>query len=196
MAGMLARDHELARVLYLSKGAGSVASLALEPADVVSCSQGVTCELGECCAPTDWSCREGVPAEGGVCIWQVPAPWTSYGRDTDGDGVGDGTTSDRATPAERQFALVHREEGAWNYSPEVFALWGLGGGRETYFDADGSGAPTSGTQLLSTGPPPRNRSCSAHQSMGGDSCQPRDAAGVPLMAPIWRFVMSVGLPGE
>lgn len=189
MAGLVARDHLVDRVIYLSKGAGSAPSILVEPASALACVEHDECESGRCCPLSDLACRE--PAPDAYCVSQVPVPWAGEGRDVDGDGVGDGDAESRATPASRQFGLIHREEGAWEYSPEVFAGWGMGG-RERIVDVDTSAPPYVGVQIWSTGRPPRG-ACSEHQSMGADACQALGRDGLPVVWPAWTHAMTVEL---
>jgi len=189
MAGLIARDHEVVRVMYLSKGAGSTLNALVDPSSTPSCGPDDACERGACCSLEDPTCRSA-PSDG-LCVWQVPVPWASHGRDVDGDGLGDGEASTRATPGERQFALVHRDEGAWSYSPTVFEWWGLGS-PDSYVDADTVEPPYEGVHLFSTGLPPRGE-CSEHQSMGADTCQPRREDGLPAMWDAWLHAMTVEL---
>ncbi len=188
MAGMIARDHLVARALYLSKGGGSASNVMLDPPAAQPCMSHEECTKGRCCPATDPACDD-TPETGGFCTFQQPVPWIYEGADTDGDGRGDGTADTRTTPPDRQFALVHREEGAWEYSPEVFDAWGMGS-RDDFFDADTGEMPPAGTRLFSTALPPRN-DCSEHQSMGPNGCQPIDPnTGRPAMARVWLWAMT------
>jgi len=190
MAGLIARDHASPRVMYLSKGAGSVSSALLDPDSAQSCSDDSDCDGGACC-PLD-GFQEDCTAEPGaenVCHEQVPGLWAHTGQDVDGDGLGDGGPETRATPAERQFGLIHLSEGAWAYSPEVFALWGMGS-RDDYTLAETAAPPfAAGVQLFNTDLAPRG-SCSEHQSMGADACQPRNKDGEPVLRDAWLHAMT------
>jgi len=188
MAGLIARDHAVPSALFLSKGAGSVLELLVDPSTAQACSTHQECGGGRCCpvAELGETCEPSSTAEN-LCLVQVPSPWASTGKDVDGDGLGDGGPDTRATPPERSVGLVHRDEGAWSYSPDVFAGWGLGS-RDDYVDADSARAPFSAEQrLFSTGLPPRG-SCSEHQSIGADACQPR-RDGRPAMLEVWQHAM-------
>jgi hypothetical protein len=133
-------------------------------------------------------CR--VPGDNAYCLNVVPALYASEGADTDGDGRGNGDETERATPSERQFAVLHREEPAFGNSPVVFAMWGMG---ETIVDVDAVTPPYAvDAQIFSTAAPPRNE-CSEHQSMGADACQARDASGDPLVQSAWLHAMTAPL---
>ncbi|MFT4705680.1 MAG: hypothetical protein ACI81R_003391 [Bradymonadia bacterium] len=140
-------------------------------------------------------CEAAIAGFGGHCADTLLAAWTRSGADLNGNYTGDGGPALRATPAERQFAIVHRGEGAWSYSPRVFELWGMGTSQQ-FFDTDSGTEIPDGTQLFSTGLPPRG-TCSEHQSLGSDACQPREPqTGEPAMQPVWRFIMGAPYPGE
>jgi hypothetical protein len=190
MAGLIARDHEVERVMYLSKGAGSISGALLDPDSAISCTDHKECEGGVCCpiSVVDSSCA---PEAGGdnVCHFQVPGLWARAGQDVDGDGLGDGGPETRATPASRQFGLVHLSEGAWTYSPEVFALWGMGD-RDDFLFADDAATPyDADVQLFSTDLKPAG-GCSEHQSMGANACQPTNIDGEPAMRDAWLHAMT------
>lgn len=191
MAGMIARDHGVNRALYFSKGAGSGLKAMIEPDSYQACSSDEECGEGISCCPFDDLACAAPPEEGGLCAEQVPVPWANTGVDTNGDGLGDGNASKRATPPERQFAVVHREEGAWLYSPEVFESWGMG---DDYVDLDAQQSGFSiDEQLFSLSLPPNN-DCSEHQSMGSDSCLSiHPATSQPALLPMWKFVMDLEL---
>lgn len=129
MAGMIARDHAVARAVYFSKGADGHAPWYLDP---------------------------------------------------------------RATPPEREFALVHRGENAFSFAGTVFGTWGvvdLG----DFVDADIQSAPYGCTHLLSTGLEPRHSTgfVKAHNSIGTDFFQPLDQSGQPAMAGAWVYMMTM-----
>lgn len=187
MAGLIARDHLVQRVMYLSKGAGATANAVVDPASAPACVAAEECSMGTCCPIADRNCTTPIP--GSICLWEVPAPWASKGKDIDGDGLGDGDATTRATPGNRQFGLVHRDEGAWQYSPTVFEGWKLGTAN-SFVDADTNDPPYGGSHLLSTGLPPKG-SCSEHQSMGADTCQPSRPDGLPAMWDAWIYAMTV-----
>lgn len=192
MAGLIARDHAVDRALYFSKGAGGANLAMVDGTAVQSCTAHAECASGACCPFNDPACE--TPAAGSYCQQIVPAPYAFVGKDIDGDGLGDGPVASRATAPQRQFAIIHRDEGAWEYSPEIFQAWGMGG-REDYVDADTVAAPfPAGTQLFNTGLPPNLVSCSEHQSMGADACQPKEPGGKPSMEPAWRHAMSAVFP--
>jgi len=187
MAGMLARDKPLHRVLYLSKGADAVASVELDPGNAQACGSHDECSSRHCCSLANPGCQLP-PASGGICMVPVPAPWANEGRDLDGDGVGEGDQGSRAVPPDRQFGIVHRCEEAWLNSPQVFAHWGLG--QPERFRAAMPDFPATATgRLFSTDlRPPSN--CSAHQSVAVDACQPTLATGLPAMWETWRLLMA------
>lgn len=189
MAGMLARNHTVDRAMYLSKGAGGAPTAMIMPETVQRCAAHDECESGLCCPLADFGCT--IPGDDAICLSSVPVPSAFTGRDVDGDGRGDGDVTTRATPADRQFALIHRDEGAWAYSPEIFAAWGMGD-RASIVDVD-SVMPPYTTQIWSTGLTPR-LDCSEHQSMGADACMPRGADGRPAVWPAWVHIMTVALP--
>lgn len=190
MAGLIARDHAVNRALYFSKGAGSALEAMVDPSAYQSCSTDEECGDWKCCPFEDLNCK-APPAEGGLCAEQVPQPWVNTGPDTNGDSLGDANATKRTTPAERQFAVVHREETAWIYSPEVFETWGMG---SDYIDLDTQQSGFSiDKQLFSLSLPPNN-DCSEHQSMGADSCHSiHPDTGQPALLPVWRFVMDLDL---
>lgn len=190
MAGLIARDHAVNRALYFSKGAGSALEAMVDPSAYQSCTTDEECGDWKCCPFEDLNCK-APPAEGGLCAGQVPQPWANTGPDTNGDSLGDANATKRTTPAERQFAVVHREETAWIYSPEVFETWGMG---SDYIDLDTQQSGFSiDKQLFSLSLPPNN-DCSEHQSMGADSCHSiHPDTGQPALLPVWRFVMDMDL---
>ena len=189
MAGMIARDHAVDRAMYLSKGAGGAATALVMPETLQRCADHAECDSGMCCSLAEPGCE--TPGEDAICLSTVPVPSALAGRDVDGDGHADGDVSTRATAPERQFGLVHRDEGAFEYSPEIFAAWGMGD-RASIVDVD-SVMPPYTTQIWSTGKAPRNN-CSEHQSMGADACQPRGDDGRPVVWPAWIHIMTVDLP--
>ena len=137
-----------------------------DPSTYQSCTTDEECGEWQCCPFDDVTCSTP-PAEGGMCIEQVLLPWADSGPDTNGDGKGDANANMRATPPERQFAAVHRNEGAWQYSPLCFEFWGMG---DNYIDLDTEQSGYSiDTQLFSVSLEPNNN-CSEHQSMGADAC--------------------------
>lgn len=191
MAGLIARNHGVNRALYFSKGAGSGLEAMVDPSTYQACTSDAECgEDATCCPIEDLSCTEP-PATGGLCASQVAVPWASTGADTNADGYGEGNTSKRATPSERQFAVIHRDEGAWAYSPEVFESWGMG---DDYLDLDGQQSGFSIDQQLFSLSLPPNNGCSEHQSMGADACYAiHPTTGQPALLPVWRFVMELDL---
>lgn len=190
MAGMIARDHAVNRALYFSKGAGSALEAMVDPSAYQTCTTDEECGEAKCCPFDDLGCRT-TPEEGGLCAVQVPQPWVNTGPDTNGDGLGDANASKRATPPERQFAVIHRNETAWLYSPEVFETWGMG---DDYIDLDTQQSGFSiDKQLFSLSLDPNN-DCSEHQSMGADSCYSiHPDTGQPALLPVWQFVMDLDL---
>jgi hypothetical protein len=190
MAGLIARDHAVNRALYFSMGAGSALEAMVDPSAYQCCTTDEECGDWKCCPFEDLNCK-APPAEGGLCAEQVPQPWVNTGPDTNGDSLGDANATKRTTPAERQFAVVHREETAWIYSPEVFETWGMG---SDYIDLDTQQSGFSiDKQLFSLSLPPNN-DCSEHQSMGADSCHSiHPDTGQPALLPVWRFVMDMDL---
>lgn len=189
MAGLMARDFSLDRAVYFSKGVGAVSNLE-GGSSPPACTAAAPCTVGTCCAPGDAVCAS--PVTDGVCMFPVPAPWAQTGRDTDADFLGNGLAVTRATAASRQFAIVHRDEGAWLYSPTAFTTWGLSA-FGAFTDADTGAAPWGNTHLLSTGLPPARATCSEHQSIGADACQPK-VGSLPAMLPAWRYLMSAPVP--
>lgn len=191
MAGMIARNHGVNRALYFSKGAGSGLEAMVDPGTYQACASDAECaDDATCCPIEDLTCTEP-PETGGLCARQVAVPWANTGPDTTGDGLGDGNASKRATPPERQFAVIHREEGAWNYSPEVFERWGMG---DDYLDLDSQQSGFSIDQQLFSLSLPPNNDCSEHQSMGADACYAiHPSTGQTALLPVWRFVMNLEL---
>ena len=191
MAGLIARDHEVDRVLYFSKGVGQTVNIVADPSVADVCTAPGDCSGDQQCCPLDEfdeTCAVNV-AKTNYCLEQVVAPWGFTGEDTDGDGFGDGDETTRATPASRSYALVHEDENAWDYSPDVFDAWGLGA-PSTFVDADPGGPFGASDRLFSTDtPPPAGTKCSEHQSMGADGCQPK-SAGVPIMYDAWIHAMT------
>jgi len=194
MAGMLARDHRVDRVMYLSKPADPIFDVLLDPSAYTPCDRHDACGTHAVCCDIAGDAEScATPPPGSYCLRTVPGPWARTGPDVDGDGLGDGGPDARATPAERQFLLIHRDEGAFGYAPDVMALWGVGD-RDDVVDADALAPPyDAGARLFSTARPPRSAGCSEHQSMGADACQPRAADGEPAMSPVWRHAMTTPL---
>ena len=188
MAGLIARDHEVDRVMYLSKGTGATLEVLIDPTTAQECTDDSECAGELCCPVTDIQCLE--PGEGAICLETVPALYASEGVDLDGDGRGEGDASDRATPGERQFAVIHRLENAYQTAPTVFAMWGM---NSVEVDIDSAVAPyPADAQIFTTDAEPRN-DCSDHQSMGADACQARDGSGNPLVLPAWLHAMNAPL---
>jgi len=193
MAGLIARDHAVDRALYLSKGAGAVAEAMVDAAAVQPCVDASACDGVPCCPLSDPGCS--TPGANAYCLSLAPAPWAYTGRDVDGDLLGDGDASTRATSGAREFACVHREETAWAYSPAVFQAWGMGE-PSAIVDVDTVPPADYGdAHVFSTVQAPNLPSCSEHQAMGADACHPRDpTTGEPVMAPAWRHAMEAALP--
>jgi hypothetical protein len=186
MAGLIARDHEVARAMYLSNAAGGALNLLFD-SEFSTCETSADCERGACCVLGSATCSEPVAAAQGYCIYSVPAQWAATGRDVDGDGRGDAGADTRATPGSRQFALVHRAEAAYGFEPDTYVAWGMG---DNIVDADTVAPPFTGIQLWSTALPGQNSSCGPHQSMGFDQCQPSDSTtGLPAMWFAWKHAM-------
>ncbi|MFT4977039.1 MAG: hypothetical protein ACI8S6_002944 [Myxococcota bacterium] len=193
MAGLIARDHRVDRALYFSKGRGSALEAMADPSTYQSCDATKPCEGDVGCCPFDDLSCGSPPEEGGLCAVQVPDPWTDTGLDTDGDYRGEGTAVLQLTPPERQLAIVHIDEGAWDYSPEVFSVWGMGE-RSDYLDAGSSQGPYSPDEQLFTLdlPPNPAADCSTHQSMGADACMAdHPDTGQPAMLPVWLHAMTL-----
>ncbi|MCB9733624.1 MAG: hypothetical protein H6745_13575 [Deltaproteobacteria bacterium] len=181
--GLISRDHPLRRAFFLSKGAGSVKTLAGDCASDGSCADdGALC----CDLSGDPECDEP-PASGGKCVHFELAPWVHTGAG------GEGTAADRATPAARLYGLVNVNETAWTYSPDVFAAWGMDAwGDFISADPGGEGPPFSGTHQLSSALEPCNGG-SFHQSMGADAIQPKIGGcdgQKPAMWDAWLYMMS------
>jgi len=189
MAGLIARDHEVERVLYFSKGAGQTVNIVADPSVAVTCTAITDCTTDQKCCPLDEfdAACSVKPAKTNYCLERVVAPWVFTGEDTDGDGFGDGDETTRATPASQSWAVVHEDEGAWQYSPDVFDAWGMGA-PSTFVNADAGGPFSGSDRLFSTSLAPSG-SCSEHQSIGADACQPK-VAGVPAMYDAWIHAMT------
>lgn len=178
MAGMISRDHAVARAVFFSKGAGSRMSFGAECASNADCGG-----TGFCCSDDDPACEE--PGSGpGRCAAPAPALWGDTGAD------GEGLATARATPGSRCYAIVHREEFAFRYSPQLFELWGMGAFGD-FVDADGATA-FGGSHLLSTGLMPCG-GAGAHGSIGSDRSQPKMGGcdgSIPAMLSAWRYMMT------
>ncbi|MFT7582925.1 MAG: hypothetical protein ACI9MR_004611 [Myxococcota bacterium] len=185
MVGMISRDRALRRAMHLSSAADATTNVDDDPA---TCDDANPCAEGVCCDLTAGTCNGSAPAGAGRCITTTPAQWASSGADTDGDHFGDGDVTTRKTPASRHFMLVHRDEPAYTNTSTVMGLWGVTA-FGAFTDADNGVPPYGGTHLLTSGLAP-NGSCSAHQSMGNDFCQPKLANGLPAMLKAWRYMMS------
>jgi hypothetical protein len=181
MVGPIARDHGVDPTMYLSKGAAATFTELIDPASTRSCTAHSECDSGLCYPLGDVQCSE--PGDTAFCLNIVPALYTFEGADTDGDGRGNGDETQRATPSERQFAVIHRDEPAFGNSPVVFTAWGM-------VDVDASTAPYDAqAQLFSTDAPPRG-DCSEHQSMDADACQVRDGSGGLVVRDAWLHAMN------
>ncbi|MBL4636704.1 MAG: hypothetical protein JKY56_22835 [Kofleriaceae bacterium] len=190
MAGFIARDHLVQRVLYFSKASDGAIRALVDPATYQACTTHSECAFGICCTASDVECD--TPPEDAYCLESTAGPVASQGKDTDGDGIGDGDASTRATPGNRQFAVVHRLEFSFVFSPEIFESWGMGTPEE-FIDADSNDPPyDKSARLFSTALPPRS-DCSEHQSMGADPCQPRAPNGQPAMRKVWLHAMTAPL---
>ena len=185
MAGLISRDHLVARVMHLSVASDTLTNYADDPATAPECAPDNPCAEGNCCDPDTLVCEAGTT---GRCIFAVPAHWARTGADTDGDGFGDGDHTTRATPANRHFALGHRDEPALPGLVLAMELWGVDAFGD-FADADSGSPPYGGTHLLSSGLPPNGDNCSEHQSMGNDFCQPKDGSA-PAMLDAWRYMMT------
>lgn len=163
-AGMLARDHLVARAIYASKGADS----ALCPLTV---SDPAMCDLD----------GDGVLTPGNDDELLVPAPWA---------------TAPRMTPGGRQFGAVHGLEGAWNYSPEVFALYGMGA-KGTAVDLDVAGGDYAAYACRHTFVTRSTPACGPtdyHKSMALDGCLARTASGAAVLAPFYWYALKLPVP--
>ncbi len=183
-AGMIARDHEVVRVMYLSTSVGSTLNVIVDPSAATACSSHDECDVGRCCPLSDHECE--APSGDSYCLILAPTLGAFVGKDVDGDGLGDGDSQSRATPATRSFGLIHRDEPGWQFSPDVWERWGMG----LVVDADTSEPPYGGAQVFSTGVPPKPGNCSPHQSMGADSCQTLGDDGLPTMTKTWNHCMT------
>ena len=163
-AGMLARDHLVARAIYASKGADS----ALCPTTV---SDPALCDLDG-----DHQLTPGNDDE-----LLVPVPWAA---------------APRATPGSRQFGAVHGLESAWNYSREVFALYGMGAkGDEVDLDVAGSDLAAYGCRhSFVTRATPACGPTDYHKSMALDACLARLPSGQPVLAPFYWYALKVPVP--
>ncbi|MEZ4473343.1 MAG: hypothetical protein R3F60_21655 [bacterium] len=184
-AGLVARDHAVARALYLSKGAGSVSDQQVDPATVAACTTHEECAPFGAMLPVG---QPGLRNAGGRPL-QQPHP-RRLGARRGGRRPrrpGRQPPATRATPGNRQFGIIHREEFAYLYSPEVFEGWGMGD-RGSIVDADLGNYPDD-AQVFSTALPPNN-DCSTHQSMGADACLAR-VNGEVALRPLWVHLMTV-----
>ncbi|MGC6493274.1 MAG: BPSS1187 family protein [Myxococcota bacterium] len=125
---------------------------------------------------------KGVDAVGSTLKDIQPAPWH---LDT------------FATPGDRMYGIVHREELAYFYSPVAFAAWGMSAFGD-FIDADNVQPPFDCTHQLSTGLTPAsatpgtpNEFVQAHASIGVNVHQPTGPDGRPAMASAWHYFFTV-----
>lgn len=124
---------------------------------------------------------DGMLTPGNADEYLVPVPWASQPRQT---------------PGARQFAAIHREEDAWNYSRETFALFGMGDkGSEVELDAVGGNFAAYGCgHTFGLGATPACGATDFHKSMALDGCLARDPGGIPILAAFWYYALKLPVP--
>ena len=168
-ASMIARDHLVARTMFVSKGPDS--SLCPAFASMAACDLD----------------GNGVVDMGNLDELMVPAPWASAPRATPG-------SREFGFVHEREDAWWYVREAfeLWGMGDKDAALRidELGPYPAAY--AGYGCAHVISTNLLSNGP-----SCDPtdfHKSMALDGCLARDAGGVPVLAPAMWYALTVPVP--
>ncbi|MEZ4399318.1 MAG: hypothetical protein R3B06_04825 [Kofleriaceae bacterium] len=167
-AGVLARDHLVARALFVSKGGDSV----LCP--LTTSDPDRDCDVN----------GDGVFDPTDDDELQVPAPATYLPR---------------LTPGSRAFGAVHEREGAWAFSRETFAAYGMGAkGSEVRVDGLGPFPAAFDdfhcAHTFSTIATPASGPNDFHISMAIDGAMAVDADGVPVLAPMYFYALTVPVP--
>ncbi len=159
-AGLIARDHLLARAIYISKGAGAAHCYQLPPdeQEVWGCDPTLTLETA--------TTREQ------LADLVVPAPWVF---------------DERATPPTRERGAVHLLEDAELYSFETFQAYAMIDSREDVVDLDVFGFPASldelaDTRVVTTAATPTCGPGEFHRSMASDLCMAMRDDGLPVLA--------------
>lgn len=168
-SGLLAGDHELARAVYLSKGAGAVLCGELPPAQQAQWG----------CDPSLTTATATQPEQADALA--VPAPWTS---------------EPRATPSDRQRGAVHLQELAMLYSLETFVAFGMiRSERDTVDiasvdDPSDPAGPLATGQVYVTGARPSCGPTDFHPSMATDECLALLRHGVPVLADAYSWMFA------
>jgi len=168
-AGLLAGDHELARAVYLSKGAGAVRCGELTPEQQAQWN----------CDPSLATATATQPEQADALA--VPAPWANQPR---------------ATPSDRQRGAVHLDEQAILYSLETFIAFGMLSSERDALDIDTIDDPSDPEGALATSRAyvtDARPSCGPtdfHPSMATDECLSLLRHGVPALADAYTWMFA------
>ena len=163
-AGMLSRDHLVARALFVSKGAGSVACT-----DVMA---ETDCDLD----------GDGVVGRDNLDEYVVPAPWAYDERFTP-------PSREFGSIHMEEDAWYYSDETYAAFGMDgaeaPLLIDGVGPYPEAYTDAYGC------THVFATDATPSCGDNDFHKSMASDFCMALDDDGVPLLAPAYVYALTV-----
>ena len=147
--GYIGTKHATVRAIYFSTPLGSARILT---------EQACTSHE-ECTAIGEEVCDDKVK----VCATLEPAPWSKLPR---------------VMPPDREWSLLHVDEGSWHFSRTCYELWGMDACGPVMAVEDT--APDFGcSHLLSTRATPDDDSA-AHPSIGSDNAMAKDADALPV----------------
>lgn len=120
-----------------------------------------------------------------VALWSGPSDYLPAAH-----GFAPWLSAASATPPERWYAMVHRDEAGARTLLAAYAVLGVPGAPAV---ADAS-VPQTTHQFIVTLPPRPGPAMPAiagpeHGSVAGDLRTPLDAAGRPVYAPVWRAMI-------
>lgn len=169
-AGMLARDHAVARTLYISKGADSALCPTIE-------SDPARCDLD----------GDGQLTPGNQDELLVPTLWAHDPRAT--PGARQFAVLHRLEDA-RFYSPEAFELFGMGAKASARSIDGLGPYPAAYADYGCA-------QVLTTSAPAHGPACDPndyHKSVAVDGCLARDGADVPLLAPAFHYALTVPVP--
>ena len=164
-AGLIARDHLVARTVYASQGAGQVYCEALHP------SATQLCDLD----------GDGMLTAGNEDELLTAPPWTLQPRVTPG-------TRQFGAVHRGEKAWAFAPEAFENFGMGKK-------GTEVDIDAVGADYAAYGCKhIFSTNAPPACEATKLHESMAIDVCMAKDASGLPILAPFYYYALKVPVP--